>query len=150
MKLTEAIFALDLAKSEFEDALSAAGFEDYGSIGWDEYDNSIEFYKVRDDVRLNEAIQRIVFDAGFSVAFVNHKNGWETHYNWRSGDFKISRGWRRRYVRDVAAKTTNVIAGEPDPGYFEISYWPEGWTHKEWLDTGYMRIVPDPLDVPAT
>ncbi len=58
----------------------------------------------------------------------------------------MSRGWRRRYVSDPNAKTTNVIAGPPNPGYYECSYYPEGWT-KDHLESGFFRVVPDPFEV---
>lgn len=142
-----AMFQYHDAECSFAEQICDAGFGDYNRIGGDHYDNSIEFYQVDDSARMNEAAQRVVYDAGFSKAFVNHKDGWETHYSWSQRDeFKPSRGWRRRYVNDPNATTTNVIAGEPKPGYYEISYWPDGWSHKEWLDSGYMRIVPDPLE----
>jgi hypothetical protein len=144
-KLADAMFAYHFAEAEFEDTLAESGFE-YDKLGGDHYDNSVEFYGVPPDARLNEQQQKMVFDAGFSIAYLNHTDGWETHYSRRDGEIKACRGWRRRYVSDPAAKTTNVIAGPPNPGYFEISYWPEGWKQKEWLDTGYMRIVPDPLE----
>ena len=47
------------------------------------------------DARLTEAQQKIIYDAGFSIAYVNHTNGWETHYNWkRTEEFKPHDGWR--------------------------------------------------------
>lgn len=42
-----------------------------------------------------------------------------------------------------------MIAGPEDNGYYEISYWPEGWSDertKADLERGYYRIVPDPFD----
>lgn len=152
-KFAEAMFAYHETKCAFEDALMEVGFHEYGKIGGDWYDCSIEFYDVENNVRMSEAAQRIVADAGFFKAYVNHKDGWETHYSWKPGEpFKPYRGWRRRYVQDPTAKTTNVIVGAPNPGYFEISYWPESWGEaqkKKDLSSGYMRIVPDPLDSAA-
>lgn len=152
-KFSHAIWAFDSAKYEFEESLENVGLESgthYQSLGWDDYDNSIEIYGVYDEVRLTEAQQRIIYDAGFSIAFVNHKDGWETHYHWNQREpFKSQRGWRRRYVSDSTATTTNVIVGEQNPGYYEISYWPTTWGEKmkKDLDSGYFRIVPDPLEV---
>lgn len=146
--LAEAMFAYHWAESEFESALSDAGFT-YGKLGGDHYDNSVEFYHVEPNQRMSEAAQRIVYDAGFSKAYVNHTDGWETHYNWNQREpFKPYRGWRRRYVSDPSASTTRVIVGEPDNGYWEIGYWPEGWGARsmEERDRGYFRIVPDPLE----
>lgn len=125
---SKVLFAYHDAETAFSDALVNAGFGDFEEIGGDDYDNSIEFHGTENVARMNEAAQRIIFDAGFSIAFVNHKDGWETHYSWSYGKpFAASRGWRR-------------LKRE---GGFDISYWPEGWTHKEWLETGYMRIVPE-------
>ena len=156
MKFSQAIWDYERAQCEFTESLTELGFEEgehYERIGWDDYDNSIEFYKVNDDVRLNEVQQQIIFKAGFSIAFVNHKDGWETHYSWKYNEpFKPSRGWRRRWVEDPEAKTTRSVGENATPenaGYYEISYWPEGWTHpncKDWQADGYMRIVPDPLE----
>lgn len=143
-------YDFDLARSRFEAALDDVGVQ-FEDLGWDHYDDSLEVIGAPDDLRLTEAAQRVIFDAGFSKVFVNHASGWETHYSWGPGEFKPHRGWRRRYVPDPTATTTNVIVGAPNPGYTEISYWPEGWgdpetgTCAEWLRTGYMRIVPDPL-----
>lgn len=142
LKLADAIWAYEGARDDFEMALKGAGFEigeHFQSIGWDHYDCSIEFYKANDDVRLTAEQQRIVADAGFAKAYINHKNGWETHYSWDWREpFAVHRGWRRRYVSG-------------DPGYYEISYWPEGWGSRDagrcaqWLKNGYVRIVPDLL-----
>jgi len=146
----EKMFAYHRAEMNFTDALCEAEFGEFNRVSGDYYDGSLEIYEVSADARLNEAAQRVIFDAGFRKVYVNHKDGWETHYNYDlSKPFKASRGWRRRYVSEPEATTTNVIAGDPNPGYFEISYWPEGWTGdrtKEWLSSGYMRVVPDPLD----
>lgn len=151
IKFAQAMFDYHQGESEFTDALVDAGFGEYERIGGDYYDCSIEFYKVDDDLRMSPEAQKIVRDAGFAKAYVNHKDGWETHYSWdwRSSEFKADRGWRRRYVKDPTCTTTNQVgADDPDKrGYYEISYWPDGWSHKEWLDTGYMRIVPDPLEI---
>lgn len=147
---SETMFSYNEARNEFEKALCEAGFGDFEDLRGDDYDNSIELDEVGNDERLGEAAQRVIFDAGFSIAFVNHKDGWETHYGWKRGEpFAVQRGWRRRYVEDPSAITTNVIAGPPRSGYYEISYWPDGWgdpkTGKcaEWLSSRYMRIVPD-------
>lgn len=131
-------------KNEFEDALDDLGVP-FDNIGWDWYDNSLEINKVESDYRLSDEAYKFIFDSGFSICFVNHKDGCETHYS--AGK---RRGWRRRYVSDPEVTTTRILFGEPDPGYFEVSYWPEGWDKQRgWIDSGYMRVVPDPLDVHA-
>jgi hypothetical protein len=152
MKFSEQMFAYHRAESDFSDALCEAGFGAFNRIGGDDYDNSIEFYDVANDARMSEAAQRLIYDVGFGTAFVNHMDGWETHYSWKQNKpFEMARGWRRRWVADPQAKTTRLIGARPKPengGYYEISYWPEGWGDqtKDWLTTGYMRIVPDPLE----
>lgn len=136
-------------KSRWEDGfddLLAEG-EDYDRLGTDDYDCSLEIRGAANDWRLSEAQQAYLFGAGFHKIYVNHSDGWETHYS--ASPVLPVRGWRRRYVPDRTATTTNVIAGEPNPGYYEISYWPSGWDQpgtKDWLATGYMRIVADVLD----
>jgi hypothetical protein len=148
----EAMFSYHRAESNFTDALCEAEFGEFNRISGDHYDGSLEIYEVEPDARLNDAAQRVIFDAGFLKVYVNHKDGWETHYSWdHSKPFKAARGWRRRYVKDPTATTTNQIgADEPEHrGYWEISYWPESWIGKltgGWLNNGYMRVVPDPLD----
>ena len=151
-KFSAVCFAYQVGESEFDDAMVEAGFGRYEGIGFDHYDNSIEFLRVACDARMSPSAQEVVYNAGFSKAYVNHKDGWETHYSWKPQEpFKLSRGWRRRWVADPAVNTTRSVGQRPAPenaGYYEISYWPDGWEkQKNWLDTGYMRIVPDPLDV---
>lgn len=146
--IAERMFDGDAARSMLEDRLADVGLE--MRIGWDYYDCSIELYEVDPDVRLTAEQQKVICDAGFQRAYVNHTDGWETHYTWDRGVSPV-RGWRRRWVRDAAAETDRQVGGG-DPGYYEISYWPEGWGSRdsgrcgEWLKTGYMRIVPDPLE----
>lgn len=136
-------WAFEAAKDKFETALSDAGVE-YDHIGGDWYDNSLEIYGVAPDWRPSDAVQKLCLEAGFSKVYANHDDGWETHFPGVQGHHTY---WRRRYVSDPSATTTNVLAGPPNPGYFEISYWPDGWDKQRgWLDTGYMRIVPDPLE----
>ena len=133
-KFAAAMFEYHLAEARFQSDLSEVGFMDYEYISGDSYDNSIEIYGANNDARMTEDQQRVVFDAGFSTVFVNHLDGWETHYNWKQErSFKVARGWRRRRIEKG----------------FEISFWPESWDHPscaEWLANGYMTIVPDPLD----
>lgn len=126
-----AMFDLEIWQCDFEELLAEAGFEDYDTIGHDHYDSSIEFYKVGNDARLSDKAQQIIHEAGFAKAYVNHHDGWETHYKWGE-PFAAYVGWRRR-------RTENG---------FEVSYWPEGWTKREWLETGYITIVPEPTRDP--
>lgn len=131
---------LEAVKSQIEDGLLEAGsIDDWEGTGTDYYDNSIEIYGVNPDVRLSQAaVDWLIKGCGFSKIYVNHTDKWQTHY----GASAI--GWRRRYVSDPTAKTTNVMAGPIDNGYYETNRFPEGFP-KEWLDTGYFRVVPDPL-----
>lgn len=119
--------ALTKWESDFDDLLvSGQEYEDHFT---DWYDNSITLRGATNDFRLTPEQQTYIRDSGFSKCYVCHSDGWETHYN--LPDELPVRGWRRR-------KT---------PEGFAISYWPEGWTNTEWLDTGYIVIEPDPLDV---
>jgi hypothetical protein len=134
---------LETVKSQIEDGLLDAGsIDDWKSIGTDYYDNSIEIYGVGPDVRLSQAaVDWLIQGCGFSKIYVNHTDGWETHYG------KSEVGWRRRYVSDPSAKTTNVIAGPENNGYYETNEFPDSFP-KEWLASGYFRVVPDPLMPP--
>lgn len=134
-------------KSVWEDGFCdlLADGEDYERLGTDSYDCSLEIIGATADWRLSSAQQNYLSESGFSIVYINHNDGWETHYTLHRGGLPV-RGWRRRYVSDPNAATDRVIAGEPDPGYYEISYWPESWGNRKWRETGYMRIIPDPLD----
>jgi hypothetical protein len=150
--LSLAYYQFNNAEIVFDSDLEDAGFKRpmYSKFWMDDYDNSVEFGKVENDFRMGEALQRFIFKHGFSRAYVNHQDGWETFYTWKGKEFELSRGWRRRYVTDPSAATTRQVGTPSDPehrGYYEISYWPDGWDKgQDWLKTGYMRIVPDPLE----
>lgn len=139
--------AFEEGRTAFNARMAELGFNDFRGIGFDYYDSSIEFYNVGNDVRLSEAVQNALIEDGFYKAFVNHQDGWETHYTWT--DDKPVKGWRRRWVEDPTAQTTRVFNAEVDPsnaGYYEISYWPSGWgDEKTENQNGYFRIVPDPM-----
>lgn len=129
---------LENVKEKITDGLLEAGLEDWSEIGTDYYDNSIEIYGVAPDTRLKqEALDWLIGGCGFSKIYVNHTDGWQTHYGSQLP------GWRRRYVSDSSASTTNVIAGPENNGYYETNRFPDGFP-KEWLETGYFRVVPDP------
>lgn len=120
------------AKDRFETLLLEA-MGDFDRISHDPYDNSIEVDGVPPTTRLSEAAQRVIWSAGFRKAYVNHVDGWETHYSWgHFGEpFAVKLGWRRK--------------AKPDGSGFLISFWPENWKKTEWLKSGYMVIEPDPL-----
>ena len=144
--VAEKLWAAEALFGEFESLLDDLVGE-FGRLGHDYYDGSLEIHEAANDMRLNEAAQRLIHEGGFSVVYVNHIDGWETHY--KLADELPVRGWRRRYISDETVSTTRVIAGPPDPGYWEISYWPEGWDQPQTmaeLDRGYYRIVTDPLE----
>jgi hypothetical protein len=130
MKLLDAFAAFQEARSQFEDALHDEGVSEYESLGYDLYDSSVEFLNCHNAMRLTEDQQRIIINAGFDIAYVKHQNGWETQYYFR--ERQPVRSWRRKRV---------------DGGWL-ISHWPDGWRDKKWLETGYMKIVPDPLEPP--
>lgn len=46
-------------------ALRDAGLSDFEKSGSDNYDNSLELYRVGDDVRLTPEQQKAIYDAGF-------------------------------------------------------------------------------------
>lgn len=146
------VWAAQLLFSAFEDDLEDLVGE-FDGLGHDSYDQSLEIYGAPADLRLGEAAQRLIRGAGFGKVYVNHgarkEDGrWETHYSFPDGKALPVRGWRRRYVSDQTVSTTRVIVGPADNGYYEISYWPEGWGAAAEADLarGYYRVVPDPLD----
>ncbi len=141
----EFIAEKSLWTDEFCDLLTED--QDYDRLGTDDYDASLEIHGATDDWRLDERQQRFLFGAGFATIYVNHKDGWETHYSARGKDLPVA-GWRRRYVSDLSGPGDRVIVGDPDPGYWEISHWPESWNTERMLaerESGYYRIVPDPV-----
>ncbi len=150
MKLAEVMFAYAQAESEFGDAMVDAGFGDYTRIGGDEYDCSIEFYGVGNNARMNEAAQRLTFGAGFATAYVNHEDGWQTHYTWDHREpFKPVRGWRRYMEHDKEPGPSGVVGFS----IMKISYWPESWVGSKLeqdRDAGKIVIVPDPFEISLT
>ena len=100
----------------------------FTNMGWDWYHNSLELFGVPADTRLSQACQKIVFDAGFSKCYLNHRDAWETHYEWElSSRFAMSKGWRVRYLHK---------SGE---SYHEVEEFPERWP-KLWLEIDYVRV----------
>ena len=124
---SEIAFEFSRAREEFESKIYGAGQKkfDFLKIGWDEYDNSLEIYEVPADHRLNEDQQVIIRDAGFSKCYVNHTDGWETHYNFGPNVSFPYRGWRRLQRE----------------GGFDVNYYPESWKGLNWLETGYIKVV---------
>jgi hypothetical protein len=105
-KLSTIMFKYQIVMDDFETRLhEVSGFEQFETIGGDGHDLSIEFYGVEDEVRLDEATQRFIFDEGFDRCWLNHKNGMETYYYWCSvpsreiEGFMPSEGHRKESVR---------------------------------------------------
>jgi hypothetical protein len=150
------VWAAEHLFSAFEDALESL-IGEFDGLGHDSYDQSLEIYGAPEDTRLSEEAQKLIRDAGFGMVYLNHHgrgvraNAWETIYSGLGREALPVRGWRRRYITDASAGTTREIGGD-DPeerGYYEISYWPEGWNSPcsiADLERGYFRIVPDPLE----
>jgi hypothetical protein len=128
--LAETIYEGEFAKAKLEDLLDDVGLptENYGH---DYYDNSIEFHKIAPDFRLNEAQQKVIFDAGFATCYVNHTDGWETHYNFNSrAPFTQVEGWRVSHPHKRNDGTPEILVEKP------VESWPP-----EWLTGGKYKVV---------
>lgn len=145
-RFAEAIWAFEKAQCEFKDALDGAGLEvgeHYQRMEWDDYDVSIELCEVNDDVRLTPGQQKIIFDAGFVKIYVNHKDGWETHYSSYYPDRPCPvRGWRRRIEHNTEPGPSGVIEFKT----MKISYMPESWKGSHLAGDNRIEIVPDQLE----
>jgi hypothetical protein len=132
------------AEAELEELISDAGVE-FDRLGWDYYDCSVELHGVADDARLSVDTQRIVHAAGFAKVYVNHKNGWETHYTWKAGPFEPVRGWRRHMEHNEEPGPSGVTEFK----IMKISYWPDTWNGsrlEQDRDAGRILIIPDPFE----
>lgn len=129
---SEVMFEYHSREFDFEDSLYEARgshFFDFNNLSGDHYDNSLEIFEVNEDGRLNPAMQKIIYDAGFSMCYVNHVDGWETQYHWdQSVPFIPSKGWRRK-------------KGIEEEGYL-INYLPDGWKNTNIKYT----VVTDPFE----
>ena len=119
-------------KNCFENKLDACFHEsfgddwDYDKLGHDPYDNSVEIYGASNDLRLSEKAQLLFRDEGFSKVYVNHKDGWQTHYSGLlSDEFKPVNGWRRK---------------AREGGGWLVSSFPNSWP-KAWLENGSVEVV---------
>ena len=134
MAFAETMFAWFVALDQFETGLCDLGFGEFAGVRGDSYDISVELDGVDPAARLNEAQQHFIWDSGFLSAYVNHSDGWETHYSWKGAEFVPVEGWRRR----------RTAKG------FEISQWPKGWgdpatgRNSDWLKSGYIVISETP------
>jgi hypothetical protein len=126
MGFAEQAFAFDIVKSTFEDRLlelaDVAG-DDWESLGWDEYDASLEIYGCTPNLRLPQVAQDFIFGEGFDKIYVNHTDEWETHYNTPGTETP----WRRKRMEN---------------GGFEINFVPESWkpVSDDWLKSGYVTV----------
>lgn len=90
------MFDFQSAQERFGDAILEAGAEgfDWTDMDADAYDDSLELYEVAPSARLNEAQQRLIFDAGFHRIWLNHADAWETYYAWPHDGFVPVEGSR--------------------------------------------------------
>ena len=93
-------------------------------FSFDEYDSSVEIDGLPDEFRLNKDSWRMFKEADFTVIYLNHKNGWETHYHTK----KYMNGWRVHYCRENGQAQS-----------IEVEEFPKSWP-EEWLKTGYVQI----------
>jgi hypothetical protein len=126
--LAETIWDGVEALSRLEDNLDDAGIK-YASIGHDPYDSSLEINGVADHFRLTGEQQQMLRQAGFARVYVNHKNKWETHYNWRGMPFPVG-GWRVSYPHKRGDEFGAILVEE------FVYTWPQ-----KWFDTGKVKIV---------
>lgn len=108
MGFSDTMFQYHRDESVFTDAICDADFGEFNRVGGDSYDNSIEFYEVTDDFRINEAAQRIIFEAGFSRCWTNHHDGSEWYYSWGE-EFRYTEGCQHK--KPKAAVTTSSTTG---------------------------------------
>lgn len=99
MTFNDEMFSYYRAEEKFTDALCEAGFGEFDRVGGDHYDNSVEFYEVLDDFRINESAQKIIFEAGFSRCWTNHKDGSEWYYGWPGKEFRHTDGSQHKKPR---------------------------------------------------
>lgn len=104
---------------------------EFGHLGFDEYDNSLEIHDVPDDVRLDEASIAAIREAGFAVAYVNHQNKWETHYRFSSDPVKP---WRVSYPHKRGEEGGRVLVEE----------FPAGWPQSAHATTTVVAATPAP------
>lgn len=90
---SDLLFDYQSALDTFEGELAEVWGDQWSGLHGDRYDNSLELHDVVNEARLDRAAQKIIHDAGFSRIYLNHKDGWETHYFWDSATewFKESR-----------------------------------------------------------
>lgn len=126
--LAERMFDGFRAQSEIEEALFDINVE-FDGTSFDSYDNSLELLDVPDNYRLSVEAQELIYNAGFSRVFLNHKDKWETHYTFKQGPFEGVRGWRVSYPQNRGKDAKGIWVEEI------VDSWP-----KEWFETGYVVV----------
>jgi len=126
--IAQRLFDSSRAEGDLEEQLIDAGVE-FSRLGWDWYDCSLEIHGVPAGLRLSAAAQGVVHAAGFAKVYVNHEDGWETHYSFRAPEFAEAKGWRVSYPHRRNDGNKSIWVEE------FIAGWP-----KEWFDTGYVVI----------
>lgn len=82
--------------------LGGDGWQDWS---YDDYDTSLEIYVVPPDRRLSEAAKAKALEAGFSIVWLNHVDGWETMYSLhRDAEYRTDRGAPKERGEDYAHK----------------------------------------------
>lgn len=126
--LAERLFDGEFAKCDLEEMLSSNDVP-FETVGWDSYDCSVGIHGVPADYRMPPDVQQALRNHGFSKAYVNHVDKWETHYDFRNDDFN---GWRVSYPRN---------RGEEGGIWVEkiVPTWPPVW-----FENGYVQIKEPP------
>lgn len=120
--VADRLFAGRDAEREIENALDDAGFH-YERIGWDDYDWSLEIHDVAPDDRLSPELATTLLSMGFLKVYVNHTDGWETHYN-------VGREpWRVSYPHKRGDGERGIWVEE------KVDTWPS-----DWFDSGYAVV----------
>lgn len=114
------------AMDNVEDKLLEFGCSEFEKLGTDNYDSSLEIYGAANEIRLSEEAQQYIVGLGFAKVYVNHLDGWETHYSFYGKIIPV-RGWRRKQ----------------GDGVWLISYLPESWATTK---TIAYQVVGDPLE----
>jgi len=123
-RIADRLYNGTAAESELEELLDDAGVI-YEKTGWDYYDDSVEIYGVPPESRLEQSTLKQLRAAGFMKAYVNHTDGWETHYNLMTGV-----PWRVSYPDKRKPEGGSIWVEEPVPT------WPRAW-----FESGYVLVM---------
>lgn len=126
--IAERMFDGLLAQGRLEDDLYYVGVE-FEDTGFDDYDCSLELFDVPNHLRLSPEAQKIIYDAGFSKVYMNHKDKWETHYTFETGPFKEVKGWRVSYPSKRGKNEKGIWVES------KVDSWP-----LDWFETGYVVV----------